>query len=306
MIRSIQYLRALAALAVVCWHTGWTRTFLPAAGVDVFFVISGFIMVTVTKPGTTPIAFMTARIRRIVPLYWFVTLLLAAATLADWRWVLSSLLFWSDPPVLQPGWSLNYEMMFYLVFALCPLWLLSLVFIFGPFDPIVLEFVAGAWLGVAWKQGWPRRHGWTWIGAAACLFAMQVTFLPLWAWRALLWGVPATMTVIGGLALEAEGKLPTSRTLRALGDASYSIYLAHLPVIVLISGYFHPLPTAIALPSLVAVCTIAGLFLHHAVEKPLNKLWRSNELRAEDRGSYVDHSSTQHRRERQQGGRYRE
>lgn len=44
---SIQYLRGLAALAVVAMHMGWTRTTVGAAGVDLFFVISGFIIVLV-------------------------------------------------------------------------------------------------------------------------------------------------------------------------------------------------------------------------------------------------------------------
>src|SRR4051812_14409140 len=61
-ILSIQYLRAAAALAVVAHHTGWTRTELGASGVDLFFVISGFVMVHVSGRESDPRTFLLARI----------------------------------------------------------------------------------------------------------------------------------------------------------------------------------------------------------------------------------------------------
>ena len=108
------------------------------AGVDIFFVISGFIMwVTTHDRPTTPLRFMTNRIVRIVPLYWLITLAVAAMAFAvpslfrgvvlTPEHVIKSLLFiphyypgmptrvW---PLLLPGWTLNYEMVFYLVFAI--------------------------------------------------------------------------------------------------------------------------------------------------------------------------------------------
>ncbi len=74
---AIQYLRAVAALGVVVFHaaerTG-THFAIGAAGVDIFFVISGFIMwVLAGTRTTTPAAFLRERIERIVPLYWIVT-----------------------------------------------------------------------------------------------------------------------------------------------------------------------------------------------------------------------------------------
>src|SRR3954466_10752345 len=81
-VRSIQYLRGLAAFGVLAFHAADRAGYAfgtGAAGVDVFFVISGFIMwVTTCRKGPSPAAFMWKRIQRIVPLYWAVTLVTAA------------------------------------------------------------------------------------------------------------------------------------------------------------------------------------------------------------------------------------
>ena len=93
-IISIQILRAFAALLVVFHHARYQiqdfEVFFHGgiwpfgqAGVDIFFVISGFIMwVTTHDRRTTPLRFMTNRIVRIVPLYWLLTLAVAAACLS--------------------------------------------------------------------------------------------------------------------------------------------------------------------------------------------------------------------------------
>ena len=143
-LHSLQYLRALAALAVVYSHSviqvDSFEAVLPhrgSFGVDVFFVISGFIMVYIARSGDTPARFLYNRVRRVVPLYWFFTLLMAAVlllapgifktTVFSWTTLLQSLLFiphysLSHPdslwPLVAPGWSLNYEMYFYTCFAL--------------------------------------------------------------------------------------------------------------------------------------------------------------------------------------------
>ncbi len=143
-LHALQYLRAIAALAVVYGHASiqvpaYEQYLLEfgSFGVDIFFVISGFIMMFITKPTDTPGAFMVNRIRRVVPLYWFFTLLMGTIFLlmpsvfnnADLTVTtfFQSLLFvphfsaahpgeiW---PIVAPGWSLIYEMYFYGLFAL--------------------------------------------------------------------------------------------------------------------------------------------------------------------------------------------
>ena len=152
-LEQVQFLRFLAAASVLLGHAmmeGKHSDLLPSlfdpiynfpwgAGVDVFFVISGFIMFFVSAdktPGVnTARTFIAKRIRRVVPLYWFFTLLMLIAILlfpdrvsesdTGWGEMVSSLLFVpylpNDDglfrPVLAQGWTLNYEMYFYACFA---------------------------------------------------------------------------------------------------------------------------------------------------------------------------------------------
>ncbi|HEY1447080.1 MAG TPA: acyltransferase, partial [Caulobacteraceae bacterium] len=135
---SIQYLRAAAALGVVAFHALQWRDGgfnLGRAGVDLFFVISGVIMWRVTGAREArPAQFLWRRLTRVAPLYWLVTLIMAVLA-ALWPTFLTnvhpglghlllSLAFIPhlDPrglpfPLLPLGWTLNYEAVFYLVFA---------------------------------------------------------------------------------------------------------------------------------------------------------------------------------------------
>jgi peptidoglycan/LPS O-acetylase OafA/YrhL len=143
-IRSVQIMRGLAAFMVVAHHCAWKgqqystdpwRGFRAGeAGVDLFFVISGFIMCEATN--RRPIgfgAFLKARALRILPLYW----LLSLVALACWRiapqWVNSKggdtvvlesflLLPTTGLYLIQNGWTLSYEFLFYAIFALGLLW----------------------------------------------------------------------------------------------------------------------------------------------------------------------------------------
>jgi exopolysaccharide production protein ExoZ len=142
-IEPIQHLRALAALGVVVFHSlGLLGTHLGiavehkslgAAGVDLFFIISGFIMwVTAIDRDERPGTFALKRVVRIVPLYWlFTTFVLAVVMIKPslmrsasqepahfiasyffvaWPHPIVAGRYW--PPVI-PGWTLNYEMFFY-------------------------------------------------------------------------------------------------------------------------------------------------------------------------------------------------
>ena len=137
-IQPIQYLRALAATMVVVFHcAGNNYALIGAASVDLFFVISGFVMwiVTAQRP-ISPLTFMVHRIKRIVPLCWLATLTLAsAAALVPSAFsrleffatgLMQSLLFILHIDLrsgrvsllLEQGWTLNYEIFFYAAIAL--------------------------------------------------------------------------------------------------------------------------------------------------------------------------------------------
>src|SRR5215510_5466128 len=133
---SIQALRAVAALLVFWGHAINAVTAEVAAdfpplygpfGVDIFFVISGFVMVYSSERlfgrPDAPIKFFARRFVRIVPLYWAATAILVwfVVPYASTKAVLGSLLFTpripSEAPLLYVGWTLIFEMFFYTVFA---------------------------------------------------------------------------------------------------------------------------------------------------------------------------------------------
>ncbi|GJL96027.1 MAG: acyltransferase [Hyphococcus sp.] len=174
-LQNIQALRGLAALAVVLSHLVFVEAKYSTApilselflfgmsGVDLFFVISGFIMVyiTQTRQSAQPnniLDFLFARAARIYPLYWVVTLALLLVYLVRPDMVfasssgepniLKSFLLWPDErlPLLEVGWTLIHEMSFYLAFAL-------LLFI-----PTKWRFAGAFFWGVAVYIG--LRAGW--------------------------------------------------------------------------------------------------------------------------------------------------
>jgi peptidoglycan/LPS O-acetylase OafA/YrhL len=146
MLKNIQVLRGLAALLVVVGHLeplfrgidpSLALVGLGKVGVDLFFVISGFVMVyTTNRTAPSALEFAQRRIIRIVPLYWLVTLGVFALSLAaprlltasrpDPTWLMKSMAFvpfakgdGTFNPLVPVGWTLNYEMFFYAIFSLC-------------------------------------------------------------------------------------------------------------------------------------------------------------------------------------------
>lgn len=291
-VRSIQFLRALAALGVVYYHAVdaggvFALPSTGAWGVDVFFVISGFIIGMVTVQNST--RFFRRRVFRVVPLYWIATLAWAAAVLLmPWRsnstevdlpGLLKSLLFvpyqmpLRDGPILQLGWTLNYEMFFYVVVA-AMLWVLrdsrralrAALLLLGAFvitgflwpavDPslafyqstLLLEFLAGVLISFGYRRFAPRLErapsaviyaiaGIALVAALTALVLQDLRVIPRFGeLRAVYYGAAAVVTVAAALCLEPlirDGRL--TRGLLEIGDASYAMYLFHPFVTVLLS-----------------------------------------------------------------------
>jgi exopolysaccharide production protein ExoZ len=267
-VLTIQYLRGIAAMMVVWQHaTGQVAAVdsqFGANGVDLFFVISGFVMVlTTTGREVRPAAFLRRRMLRVVPLYWALTIAMVWVALVvpgtfsslviEAHTFFKSLLFiphfsatFPDQalPLLAPGWTLNFEMYFYLVFALslmlperCRIPALTAYFgasvalgwMLGPFgsaigqtytSPMLLEFVAGALIAHAWLSGWLR------MSAPMSAAAVVIGFLSLLFVDRGIEGIGASLIVVGALNGAWAGW--HHGLLRRLGDASYSIYLTHL------------------------------------------------------------------------------
>jgi exopolysaccharide production protein ExoZ len=311
----LQYLRGLAAVAVGLFHAAGRSGLnfhAGEAGVDLFFLLSGFLMVAISGPETRPLAFLADRVRRIVPVYWIATSVMLAAALAgafpkvrlEADHVLASYLFlpWISPsnghvwPLLVPGWTLNFEMAFYLLFAaLLPLGrqvrqVAALTLLFAGLvtlrplldpasalatfytDPILLEFAGGCWLGILWKRpgDWPRWLGW---GSALVALAAVgwVAFHAPQLPRAIGFGIPAALLLASILALERRAAIGEWRLPLLLGDASYSIYIWHtlaISVTVRLAGRLglSQMPT-IALGIVGGIA--AGLIGYLLIERPI-------------------------------------
>lgn len=297
------------------------------AGVDVFFVISGVVMWTLSSGrDIRPSAFIWRRFTRVAPLYWIATLLVAAIALVfpyflpevkpGWTHLLLSLAFIPhlDPkglpfPTLPPGWTLDYEMIFYLLFAAAlagPRRLRARIVIASLFalvaagfvfpdsayylgaNPMLLQFAAGVGLAIARERGRLPSRAWgvgLIVGAALVWTLVQAGHLFSELWRPLVWGVPAVMTVAGALCLEAKARHgrpgPLARMGLTLGNASFSLYLFHLPATALIAhafGFYGQADFSLEgreapffLLSMV-VSIAAGLAAHRWLEAPLRRL----------------------------------
>ncbi|MBV2184158.1 MAG: acyltransferase [Rhizobium sp.] len=317
----IQYLRAAAAIAVVLFHaaekTGYHFA-IGAAGVDVFFVISGFIMWVVSaRREPTSLQFLRARIRRIVPVYWLATAVMVAGALAGLfpnlvlsvEHVLASLFFiparspsngeiW---PVLVQGWTLNYEMFFYVVFAgtlLLPrVWrlpvmavLFGLLVIAGASvdtdnpviltytRPIILEFVVGMVIGEWWLRGRvpAPAMGFALIALALSGFTtIQVAGL---TFDAVVCGPLSAALVVGVLALEARQGIRIVPAAVFLGDASYAIYLSHtfaISVVAKVGGSIGVSSSVVFVGAVLAGVS-AGTLGYYLLEKQgLVTAWRA-------------------------------
>lgn len=331
-IDSLQWLRCLAATLVVLYHTevqlfrladGHVNNMgFGASGVDLFFVITGFIMVYVTHERVPTFGmFMFRRLLRIAPLYWLFTammLVLVTATPSllhsakfELPHVLSSFLFLPFPhpvlddwrPLLVPGWTLNYEMFFYVLygaflFLTLPLRIAAVsavfialvaahlagmqspvVYFYGA--PIVLEFIGGMLIAYLYfaRDEIPLA-----AIAGAVLAGAVMSGAAIWAGvseqpeRAAYWGVAATAFVLAAVFTEKAHGWPKVPLLSHLGDASYSIYLSHLFVISAITvaidktGAFALLGTMGTRAIMIVSALAAGSAVHRLIEKPLGEL----------------------------------
>jgi exopolysaccharide production protein ExoZ len=333
---TVQALRAIAALLVVAYHVVglWTARFtgsdVPAwangsAGVDIFFVISGLVMALSTERlanrARAGRVFLRNRITRIVPLYWLMTTAkiaallllpqLAMRTQLNWVYVLPSymLLPLHDEtgefrPVLSVGWTLTYEMFFYLLVALALYLRRPILRVAGPvlgmvyvlamlprsfwpvaadFDfaePIVVEFLYGVVIATAFRRG---RHLPAGLAALSlvCGTGLILT-VPVISGllRPFIWGLPAAMMVAGAVALEPVLAPRIPRWLLGSGDASYAIYLTHGFVVPMVgvaimrfavsSGVF----LSAAVIGGLAASTAVGWLVHVVLERPMLVLFR--------------------------------
>jgi len=327
----IQALRFLAAIMVVFTHSifyaserlgqGEFSWGTGAKGVDIFFVISGFVMVissrflVFSEDGWK--IFLQKRLIRIVPLYWAATtfklvviLLISSLVLhakLDWWVIAKSYLFVPShnldgeiKPFLGVGWTLVFEMFFYLVFSISLLLrkniylfvgIVLLIFSmlslfrgdnFSPWwflmDPIILEFYAGMIIGYfTLKNKFIPKIPSIIVSTISLVYLFvspNVLSLP----RILEHGFPSAMLVWSIVSLEVylQGKIP--RSLIFFGAASYALYLFHplvapLAPVVLKKLSIGVFPISVLLSVTIAM-TVAAL-VHRWLELPSTQFLRN-------------------------------
>jgi len=287
MILSIQYLRAIAALLVVISHIAWKNIQAGGStmhwwhhagtfGVDIFFIISGYIMVYITqnmhqKPNNVR-TFIKKRFIRIVPLYWFYTLVALAIFLllpervnsggGDTEIIKSFFLLplsSTQNYLVGVGWTLHYEFIFYILFSFGLLFsrpignifvgLTILLLVWGSIyipmegmsyiaysflNDIFIEFGLGMLLYFILLKfkKIPFRLSLGAIVIGIALFYYLHTGGTLTAIHHIDTGLSAFLICFGVISLEYIWKKRECKLLIALGNASYSIYLLHPFVLV--------------------------------------------------------------------------
>lgn len=314
----LQILRFGAAFAVVLFHigSGYQIDFgnninlfsIGAAGVDIFFVLSGFIIALTTDPERGAWYFCRRRIVRVVPLYWVLTLGIALigvllpdllnSTNVNLEFFLKSLFFIpyerSDgaiQPLLFLGWTLNYEMFFYSIYAVCLLlgWkspllpvsvVIALVITGRVFDssnvifrfysnPIMLEFALGIIIYLLYNKNPGWFNGKTLLfSLVAMIIYVSSLFLPNIPWL-LASAAPATLLVISFIGFKPQNSLFIS-LLVFLGNASYSLYLSH-PYVIQMFSKISPPNSSLGVQFVIgtisaAICLLLSALLYKGVE----------------------------------------
>lgn len=234
------------------------------AGVDLFFVISGFIILYVhyrdINSPTRLRHYIGRRFTRVMPTYWValaLTVVLAAGghaglpSLSDLIWSVS--LAPSDHQLLLGiAWTLRYEIIFYALFCILivnriaglvtmSVWLAAIIFVAtghaispGPISSLTgifnIEFFFGMAAAYALRNGSIRAPK-VWLATGSVLFAAAAIsegtgLLDGYAdYARFAYGIPSALIVIGAAEAGRQGLLAVPAPLQILGAASYSIYL---------------------------------------------------------------------------------
>lgn len=338
-INSIQGLRAIAAGLVVLLHVlGMAEKFsaeqsvlnqffhfrhFGSSGVDIFFVISGFIMTVVSQQKygqpSASMHFFKRRLIRIVPLYWFyssIMLLLICLpftlqqSVFDLTFTIRSYFFIPSVnptsqemmPLVAQGWTLSYEMYFYLLFALFLMfkkgWFLPSIFIIfsmcilwgflydigtnSPYrlftNPILIEFLLGCLIGTAYVSRY--RFGSLFSVGLICIgclgFLATIIYGKSGYTRVVDWGLPAACLVAGIVNLENATGFKTPHFLVALGNSSYSLYLYHTFALMVIGklmqmGLLSSIPIDLLVIFSLLFCIATGHIAYLCIEKPITR-----------------------------------
>lgn len=302
-LQSLQILRFVAAVGVVHSHAWGIINDHPnigAAGVDVFFVLSGFIVSLTSRE--KPEGFLRNRLIRVLPIYYLASLPLIITHAANGtlgvQQLLATVTLWPAyerqvTPVLYVAWTLSFELLFYmalaaviagvrpwmLLAAYAACWLAAMATGWPVFRflgaPIIIEFLMGVGLGLlnvrsrvvgaAAVIAGLSAYAWLVATGADATIAAKTSADPREFIRVAACGLPAAALVFGFMQFEAQLKGRVAAAFAFLGDASYSLYLFH-PYVLAVFG--DALPQVGALP-VVLVCVALSVLIYRCVEAPV-------------------------------------
>lgn len=324
--QGVQVLRGVAALLVLVAHSAFispqdlpSKTFATdggAIGVDIFFVISGFVIALASsKPQASASTFLINRITRVLPLYYGCSLLvmLHEPSTAIQRWNTFFLIpvfdtYWYTNPIHWFGWSIAVEMWFYalfsismrishkhrlgLFFALGSLFVLlgylysgTLYFPHFIGSAFIINFFLGVLIFV-------RRASITRAEAIACTAIGSILVIissQIWAhiashlsslsnlatgsFRALVWGVPSALLVMGIVGLDRDELIRWPSVALILGEMSYSFYLVQPFALLMLGGLIFNSQLFAWITLFTLVASLAFLS-HRYVETPVTRVLR--------------------------------
>ncbi len=278
-INSIQALRGIACLFVILTHIEFIG--IGAFGVELFFCISGFIMMYSTQKKEQP-HFLLKRFIRIIPMYYFITIITLLAIIFvpsmfqevhfEWAYFFKSLCFipfditgqYTIQPLMRIGWTVNYEILFYLIFfcamkinhqhrgILASLFIVAFTYAhkFVPLaniplyfytNPIILEFAFGILIYYIYQflnnqKDYFLSHSYISILLILCITAIFLYLCTIGVHaeiyemqRVINWGIPCAIVFLSSLLLEFYYQPP--KILIQLGNISFSVYLMHYYII---------------------------------------------------------------------------
>lgn len=269
-LETLDALRGLAALAVVAYHYFSAYFWFGLMGVELFFVISGFVILMTLERARSVREFAIGRAARLYPVYWLSVAVVGALVLANHEFGLSTTLlnatmlqmFFGQPNISTPYWTLAYELWFYVVMAgifamgrlrsidaIALAWL-CLVIVFRS-ATLVTGRGLGLWHNPAVELLLMPHYGHLFVagmmlyrihkGAAGALtyvvLALAVGYSLFgrtdWAAIPAVIYFPVTVLIVLTVWAAAAGRLRmlNAPSLLAVGGCSYALYLLHEPIL---------------------------------------------------------------------------
>ncbi|WP_199763579.1 acyltransferase family protein [Vibrio vulnificus] len=269
-------------------------------GVDLFFIISGFVIALNVNNNIDYKRFICSRVVRLVPVYWLYTFAFYIAMLCfakDYLFIPTELLysllfipyenqFGAVQPILSVGWSLNYEMLFYVSVGLLMFMNSKKFYLFLPlifigainfhYDVIIFEFLLGTFLFYLYN----KRCFLNTCLALAFLVASPVVILMFSSLaygeggvsRLLIWGCGGAMFLYSVLHFENHLTIlpkPVFRYLYLMGTVSYTLYLSHWFVGFVSYRFLDFLPASLQVSMTFLLMLVIAVPLYFILEKPI-------------------------------------